>query len=596
VGQRERHLTLALFFPTQGKKGYLRMPIPHRWHEPWPFQGSMYLPFRYLSGRPLNGFRYSDATFRHAATDRVPPYHRLPGWKRFVYFRIAPPYLAVQWGHDGVTWVGRNMPVVLQSGWLTHESLWWNMSAHAQLATPVLAAAGLWKAFRGLRVREWRRERVEPLAAALAPLVGKVHIPGRTDWLTIPRSYLDDGGPAVEILLPVEYTGVGNARKVVVDTIVDRLGMGDVTAEWQMQGSAPRLLVQERAKPPATVGLADLHRLMEVAEEDAPVVGLGINSAPVTMNLQLDSPHLMVTGGSGGGKSVLVRAAVAHFLHHGARVVILDPKGDSHLWAKDLPGVTYAYRIEDLHDELIKLGAEQKRRADDAHHGRPVGQRIVVVAEEMNMATPGLRAYWVQIREPKEPKVSPALQARDNIAFAGRSLLMNMISVTQSATSRAYGGPEARENYGMNAMARQTARQWKMINEGLPMPVFTRHPGRWTFTCGGEVKLVQVVHLSDDEARSWSLSGVGVAADVWVDPWSGVATPDADTLEFNRVLTLREFAEKNNLPIKRVRKWSNQDPNFPKPEIPGSGRFGAQYDEAALGLYLITRSKLESSS
>lgn len=570
------------------------MPVPHRWHEPWGFQGALHFPFRYFAGRPLNGFRYSDATYLRAATVKVPLYHRLPGWKRFTYFHSWPPYLMVQLGHDAITHVGRELPSPLVSGWMTNESLWWSMSAHARAAVPVAVTVAMVKGYRALRTREWRKERLEPLAAALSPLIGKVYLPGRTDWLDIPRSYLDDGGPAVVVQLPVEYSGQGAARKTVVDTVVDRLGMGDVTAEWQMQGSSPRLLVQERAKPPATVGLADLHHHMETAAEDAPVVGLGVEAAPISMNLKLDSPHLMVTGGSGGGKSVLVRAATAHFLHHGARVVVLDPKGDSHLWAKDLPGVTYAYRIEDIHDELVKLGAEQRRRADAAHHGGSIGSRIVTILEEMNMATPGLRAHWLDIREKRE--MSPALIARDNLAFAGRSLLMNVIAVTQSATSRAYGGPEARENYGMNAMARQSARQWKMINEGLPMPAFTRHPGRWTFTCGGEVRLVQVVHLSDDEARSWSLSGVGVAAKESVkDPWLDLVTPDEDTMEFNRVITLSQFAERNDLPVKRVRAWSNRDANFPPVQIPAKGRYGAQYDEAALGLYLLTRTRMEHS-
>lgn len=572
-----------------------------RWPLPYGFNGILQQPYRYIAGRPMNGHRYTDATWLHPATKSTDLsghaswYNRLPGWKRSLYFRLPPPYLAVQGGHDLFTWsmrwIADHTPIPAPD-FAYHESLFWDVTAQGMLAAPLVAAAAGFKTYRRVQGRNWSREVTGPLANALAALVGQ-RAALHKSWLTVPRNYLDDGGDPVVVHLPQSFVSTDAAHKRIVDTITSRLGMGDVLATWKMQGSDPKLELTEKPKPPNSVSFAELRDWMELAEEDEPVIGLGVGGSPFRISLKGDSPHIMVTGGSGGGKSVLVKAMVAHFLHHGARIVILDPKGDSHLWAKDLPGVTYAYRTPDIHTALLDLADEQARRIDDGHMGIRPAQRLVVIAEEMNMGIPALRRHWEQVRTKADPKPSPAVAAANNLAFGGRSMLMNCIWVTQSSTAKAYGGSEARENFAVNCMARQSHRQWAMINKGIPMPLPTKHMGRWTVTSAGEPSMVQVIYLTDDEARGWSLSGApaaaGVATAIARKGWSDVATPDEPTLEFNRLVTLRNIAEQNDIPLKRVRGWAEKDADFPAVVLPAKGRYGAQYDEADVSLYLMSK-------
>ncbi|CAM5503039.1 MULTISPECIES: hypothetical protein [Streptomyces] len=60
----------------------------------------------------------------------------------------------------------------------------------------------------------------------------------------------------------------------------------------------------------------------------------------------------------------MLRSLTAQFLHQGAHALVLDPKRISHLWAKALPTVTHRGNIAGIHDALIHLASEPKRRLD----------------------------------------------------------------------------------------------------------------------------------------------------------------------------------------------------------------------------------------
>ncbi|MFF8618111.1 hypothetical protein [Streptomyces sp. NPDC015350] len=100
------------------------------------------------------------------------------------------------------------------------------------------------------------------------------------------------------------------------------------------------------------------------------LIGHGTDRQPVGIDLDTDSPHVLVCSTSGGGTSTALRTLAAQVLHHGGDALILDTKRISQTWARGLLGVTYRCDIADIHDALLCLRAEPARHVDE--HGETV--------------------------------------------------------------------------------------------------------------------------------------------------------------------------------------------------------------------------------
>lgn len=349
---------------------------------------------------------------------------------------------------------------------------------------------------------------VQPLERTLRntlPMAGSVRYP----FLDVPLDFRQDGTRGTTFWYPAELFMSPDLKRTTVELISSRLGLDDPVATWTTSGLQPHVVLKPKTYPPTQVLWADILDALETAEPTAPVVGLTTGRQVVDADLEADSPHIAISAGSGGGKSVLVRALLAQGLHHGAGAVILDFKRSSHTWALGLPGVLYCKDIEDIHDALINLGREAERRnkaSDDPD--ADIGNRLFLVAEEMNATMFKLQAYWEEIRDKSDPKVSPAVAALRDVLFMGRSTRINVIAVAQMLSARAIGGPEARENFATRALTRYTMNAWRMLApEVWPAPKRSKLIGRWQLVKGGEAYATQVVYSTDEEARSWALSG-----------------------------------------------------------------------------------------
>jgi hypothetical protein len=206
-------------------------------------------------------------------------------------------------------------------------------------------------------------------------------------------------------------------------------------------------------------------------------------------------------------------------LSKGALGIVLDIKRISHTWAYNLPNIDYKRSVEAIHDALVRLHRELERRTQiyESHvdingeipESVSVGPRIVVMIEEMNATSDALAKYWEEIREKEDPKKSPALTAFFALTFMARALDINLVSVAQSGTVRAFGGsPEGRENFGIRCMARYSVQQWKMLSRIWPMPKNSRIPGRWQIVAADEATEVQVAKVSPAELRDLAQRGI----------------------------------------------------------------------------------------
>lgn len=462
---------------------------------------------RFLRGDLMHGKRRTNATFwRHG--DKMHPDFVLhgrtgdwsykPGWKR------------------AATRIGAVLAVVGTGEWFAPV----DTDIVLGSASSVLLAYGSHQVVRKVAHRRHRREILNPLHAALAPVVwtGQDAAPSPENWLHVPVGYQGIEGVEIRVDLPQSFTGTEEQKKTVARIVSDRLGMSDAIPRFALTGSKPHFILKAAERPPSKVMFKDIRELLESSKETAPIAGLAARGKPVTIDLEADSPHVLGAAGSGGGKSVFLRVILMQHLYNGGLAVILDRKRTSHQWAKGLPNVKYVRHIEDMHDTLIEL-------ADDVMENRyeymennadrfggvdnvPVGPRVFLVVEEVNATVKKLATYWKKIKTKEDQSLSPAVEAFSDLLAMGRQGKLHVFAVAQSATVNALGGPEVRENFATRCLTRYTVNAWKMlVPEVQPVPKKSSVQGRWQIVAGGAATETQVIFAKESEAREFSVSG-----------------------------------------------------------------------------------------
>ncbi|MFH9742679.1 helicase HerA domain-containing protein [Streptomyces roseolus] len=476
---------------------------------------------RFLAGRPMDGERKTDATFWRKGTRVLPKVEGKvsrssyrAGWQRLV-FRIS--WLGAAGG--GAYLAGSHPDTTAQ----TVRDVWENPEAAVTAAqtggiglVSATAVGGVAYGLATRKRREFMREWVIPLHEALAVPLGISELTDPRRYLHVPRNFSEDDA---EIRIDVP-THMRFSEDLVADLIKKKLALENVSFTWRRAGKDTHVIVKKRQAPPKMLRLSDpgVRETLAKMPESAPLIGFGAGKKKVSVDLDADSPHVLISAGTGGGKSTILRCITCQFIHNGAHAFVLDFKRISHSWARGVPGVTYCRDIAEIHDALIRLAQEGRRRltlaeqlADDVLDREPwrVGPRLVILLEEVNATMAQLKRYWAKIRETGDPKTSPAVDALAEILFMGRQVRLHVLLVAQSATARAIGGPEMRENFATRILVRYTLNAWRMlVPEVSPIPMPSDHNGRVQVVTRGRAQETQVLNLSNEEARAWAMSGV----------------------------------------------------------------------------------------
>lgn len=492
----------------------------------------------------MNGHRYTDATgFRYGTmaldvSGKATSYQLLPGALRFLYVR-APMMAAA--------------PYAL--AWLV-----WPRAMY--LATLALVLVATWRVDRWIKRRRFRRDVIEPVSAVASAVLQARRVAGRGHaWVHVPANFRDDPDARVKINLPVAWTAEDGSKAALVRAVAAKLQVDELTPAWSLHGGQPFVTLAQPPAPPALASFLDSLADVEGVDEDSVMCGYGPRSKIETFSLVMESPHMLINGGSGAGKSVFLAWLVGQFMRRGYGVLVLDAKFVSHMWLRRVPGVHYAAEDEELHNALIWLDAELLRRARlvssaaDTDAASRALVPLVAVLEEMNSATNRLRAYWKSIKGPEDPAMSPALTALANLANMGREMRVHILMAGQSLTAKSTGGPEGRESFGARALARATANAWRMLAPQIkPAPVKRERPGRWHLVIGDTLRHFQVpfVDLKNEQAPDsvarliqWATGGRPVpdvsAMILGAEPVV-VAPPEAENPRPEGATTLREYA------------------------------------------------------
>jgi len=303
---------------------------------------------RFLGGRDTDGVKRTDATFWQPGNrvlpkveGRVSRSSYRAGWQRLT-FRMT--FLSAAGSGGWWTWENQETARDL----IEHrEATLHTLQTGGIGAASAAAAGGLAYGLLTRERRELMREWVVPLHEALHRPLGMAEQTDPRRYLHVPKNFSDDDAQ-IRVDLP---THLAFSRDLVADLITQKLALEGVTFSWNPAGRTPYVVVKKTRKPPAKAAFKDprVRELVAKAPESAPVIGIGTSGKTVSVDLDADSPHILVNASTGGGKSVTLRCITCQMLHNGSQAYILDFKRISHPWARGIPGVTYCADIADIH-------------------------------------------------------------------------------------------------------------------------------------------------------------------------------------------------------------------------------------------------------
>ncbi len=512
----------------------------------WRSPGAWTLLWRYfITGYPIRSPR-DNASFLHDATEdyRSKPVTRLSKarWQRVARRNAAITAPACLAALAPVTWI----PL-----WLA--PLWLALAAGTGVAWLALATR------RGLRIhnptrwlREYRvrRDWQEPAAAVLVRVLGlSIHPSRARRMVELPHGWgtgddTGDEAPKVaRIWLPAGVTLDEGTKKRVTKNVGARLGIPVPVGEWNESGATPFVDITGAPVPPREVTYASLLPAIALCEEDEVIVGRGPGGRFVKVSLSEDAPHVLMSGPSGTGKSVLVRVFLLQRIERGDGVIMTDPKRFSHIrWAGKLPRdrVVYAHRDEELHAAWMAVADESARRIELPEEELELQRRVFVVAEELNAQIKKLTRYWKAERrrimnhakaaladcvercegsksdglalalsegldeaDLDPPLTSPAVVALQETVFMGRELRIHMVAAAQRASAGVFGGGggDVRESFqGGRFIAKWDRKLWKMLVDTLDYVACPTGPrGIWGLARGDEFQVFRVPWVSEPE-------------------------------------------------------------------------------------------------
>jgi hypothetical protein len=452
--------------------------------------------------------------------------------------------------------------------------------------------------------------------AAAQPAEGGTETPP-TDAVDVRRSLLPAvwrrGGPVTGVLdAPVETPEPAPVRIFLlpgrITTEQDRkrfavavgstLGMPDCAARWYGKGRKPFVELRPNLAPPPAVSFEQIRKHLVKAPVTAPFMGLAPGNHPVSIDLDNNSPHTLISGGSGTGKSVMLKNFIAQRMHHGVGVLMLDYKRVSHRWLHNLPGCVYAWRLAEVHAALCAAGEELGRRLEtvlpednDVNAEMKVFDTIDIIVEEINSTTKLLAAYWNTVLDGKG--TSPAITALMTLVNMGREYHMHVWIAAQRASASVFGnnGGDLRESFQTRLMAKWSVQTWKMLagNAQYRRPVGGR--GVWARVQDDEVEIVRVPFWTNTEAREWAMSGEPCPVDILPGgAYASGGVPRIETADIGPQLVALSAAlphlpadkRGKSLTVEGLRSAAKRSPGFPAPRVVGSPPNPSLYDLDAL--------------
>lgn len=256
-------------------------------------------------------------------------------------------------------------------------------------------------------------------------------------------------------------------------------------------------------------------RLADLGQSKGPsrwTVGKNETGAVVSMSLSDSTPHFLLGGQTGSGKSVCLQSAALQLAGGDNRLVLLDGKMGSSLGvAQHLQGVVgpVAYRDEDIKGALGWAHDRMIERYERMNQGATLDNRLVVLFDEF--------------QEYKSDKLVTGLLSK--LAAQGRGAKVHLLAATQHPTVDAFGDSSTRrELTGRLALSVTDASASQVVvGDSLPRADRLLGKGDAYAIAPGAVHRIQCAYVDErdfNDAETVRESG-------WlVDDWAGCGAGD----------------------------------------------------------------------
>lgn len=456
----------------------------------WP----MKILFRFVTGRPMDGVKRTDSTFlRPAGRDLTTKNHAnawdmKPGWFR-ASIRV------------GVS-VGA---FVVAVGYLLYPTLvtivlWLSIAGAA-------VVAGI-RIFRMVRDRRHVSKTVKPIYE----VIRKYYVHELPSWdrkhFWISRDYHEPTGRVV-LSVPKGVTIDNTARYNIKNELTQRLGV-EWQASWSMDAEKPFVEWRPVPEPPKKVPWDSIRTLAEDLPNSQLFYGLDEGHSTEVVDLDSDTPHVLLSIGTGGGKSATLMLMILQLMKKPdiERIIIIDPKMKSLNVFSRVEGVLIYRHAMQWQEAVGDFYGEMERRKnlgnleddDDDGQPKPYG-RWVMVVEELNTFAALSEDHWRGIKDKGDPKMPPWISQLALILFQARQFNMNVIAVGQEVTAATVGSNAARSQFGYKVLARFSPQVYKQIT-GASRPTKIRNViGRHLIIKYGHEKAVQVAFTSKGDIK-----------------------------------------------------------------------------------------------
>lgn len=284
------------------------------------------------------------------------------------------------------------------------------------------------------------------------------------------------------------------ARQTVVDR-VNKKAPGRWRASWNTEEN----LVRFDRRP-------DMPTMIECpvpASSDAWRIPLGINEAHDEVAWDMKAaPHALVVGGTGSGKTVLLRSIISAATAKGFTVFCADPKRIELTGYRGYPGVSVVASTTEEMIALVTLLADEMDRRYTAIERGEITEAdlppVLMVVDEATEFINRVNAWW-KVNKPKGASGTehPVVERHRSMARLGRSGRIHLVTGIQRPDAKVFGG-EARDNYGfriaLGKMSEQGARMVFGRADVARDDALSDFKGRATVATNDEVMEVQTYY------------------------------------------------------------------------------------------------------
>lgn len=307
-----------------------------------------------------------------------------------------------------------------------------------------------------------------------------------TDW--------DDTGPRV---LTIDYPSTfrddsAETRAGLQAVVNSKAGAGRWRLDWET--TADRVTGVRRPPMPSAIP----HPVDRPLDPWKIPFATGEDGQDIEWDLNR-KPHMLVAGGTGSGKTVLIRTVIAACAQRGFEIRANDPKRIELSGLRGWPGVRQVETdIEGMNDLTEWVYETMYARYADIESGRKDIedlQPMLFVVDEAREWIDQANAWWKANKERGQTGTEhPAVEQWRSIGRLGRSARIFLLVGIQRPDAKVVGG-EARDNYGARVTCGQVSPQGAQMmfgdpGVGIDLPEDAK--GRATIDVGTGVREAQV--------------------------------------------------------------------------------------------------------